>query len=317
MSFTEKTSDHSCRVKARLISRGHDNRDIQSLRIYVESNPRLTRQSMFLFYLSAVSYYMNDAITAWRKILPGLEDQANAHKIPRLKVERDAVLRQRERFIHEIYEYTKTSSSALWPSLPTIEQILRTEPFLSLQNRTSNAHLDRTSCTEEIGQLPTIVSRLRDDFTDQLERLLLADRIGLNCPSNIELDNRTVGSNLDLATSVFTCHGCRDPPRSGMCLIGRDGCLNHLSCYQMFKHGITPSHIGCRTASALVLLLDLDPQTTSSKEMDETHALFVCTICLIVKVRRIQGHKVFTWRECVRLPGLYCLGCGLNCPNNF
>jgi hypothetical protein len=85
----------------------------------------------------------------------------------------------------------------------------------------------------------------------------------------------------------------------------------------MFKHGITPSGVGRHTASALILLVDLDPQTTSLKEMDETHALFVCTICPIEKVQHIQGQKVFTWRECVRLPGLYCLGCGSNSPIDF
>ena len=90
-----------------------------------------------------------------------------------------------------------------------------------------------------------------------------------------------------------------------MCFIGRDGCLNHFSCYRMFKRGLglTPSHIGCHTASSLLLLLDLDPQTTP-KEMDETDALFVCKICPIEKVRRIWGRKVLTWRECVRIPVL-------------
>lgn len=97
------------------------------------------------------------------------------------RIERDLILYQRELFIHRIYEeYKKAVSPTSWRSLPTIEQILLTEPFLSLHNSTSDVLLDHTSCSEGIGQLPTIVSRLRNNFTDQLERSLSAARVCLN-----------------------------------------------------------------------------------------------------------------------------------------
>ena len=229
---------------------------------------------------------MNGAITAWRRI------------------ERDVVLHQRVRFINQIWdEYKKTLSPASWLSLPTPEQILRTEPFLSLHNSASNTPLDYTSCTEGISQLPIIVSRFRDNFRDQLERSLSAHRVGLNCSSSVELEDRVpMRSTLDLAMSVFTCYGCCERVRkTGMCLIGWDECKDHLSCPRTYAHGgMTPRHIGCDTASTLVRLLDLDPQTTTPEQMDGSHALFLCANCPIKKIRNIWGHKVYSWRECVR-----------------
>jgi hypothetical protein len=250
-------------------------------------------------------------MVVWRHILPRLEDMVNMGKRDRLNRERQEALDARALVIQNAYyEYKATLSPRSWAFLPAFRYILLSEPFWSLYNDPSNDSLDPTTCVDVISQLPTIISTWRDELRDKLASSVPVQPIFPDRPFRIYSEYRPpILSNLDLATSVFTCHGCcEDGDKSGFCLIGWDDVKNHLGCPRMLRfgnNGVTASCIGHYAALEVMRLLDLDGQTVTAKEVDECDARFLCANCPIAGFRHVRGHKAFTWRECVRFRGHY------------
>jgi hypothetical protein len=253
--------------------------------------------------LCAVPCFIDHMIVVWRQILPWLEDVVNTQKSVRLESERQAVLNARSLIISNVYdEYKRTLEPGSWAHLPATRKILLSEPFWSLYNNTSNAPLDPATCADGISQLPTIISKWRDELLDNLASSV---PIFLDRSIHVQPEDRPpVLSNLELPTSVFTCRGCRqDGDNSGLCLIGWDDIRNHLSCPRMLRfeeNGLTTSSAGHSAATAVMHLLDVDPQTVTAKELDKSDARFLCGNCPVAGFRRVRGHKAFSWRECVR-----------------
>ncbi|KDR85939.1 hypothetical protein GALMADRAFT_132557 [Galerina marginata CBS 339.88] len=129
-------------------------------------------------------------------------------------------------------------------------------------------------------------------------------------------------SALNLATSVFQCHGlesmrnnkqvknCFMGPyasdsvrshaseRAGGCLIGWEGAVPHLGCRaleQGWEKGLHFSQRGHDAAQVIIRLLGLDPATTKIWEMDALDKRFVCMICQTTSV----GRTAYTWEDAV------------------
>jgi hypothetical protein len=103
---------------------------------------------------------------------------------------------------------------------------------------------------------------------------------------------------------VFGCGDCHifsRQPRTGICLIGLDECQNHAGCPMTISR-FTPRPVGQHALSAVMHLLDLDPQTTTPRVLDEHDARLLCANCPMARFRGVTGHKALTWRECVRFP---------------
>jgi hypothetical protein len=215
--------------------------------------------------------------------------------------------------IREVYdEYKRTIDPRSWARLPASEQILLSEPFRSWHNGTSD--LDPATRADCISQLPMIISKWRDELRNKLASSVPIQPIFLDASIHVEpQDTPPILSNLDLATSVFTCHGCWvDGNIPGICLIGWDEVMNHSSCPGMVcvrNDGLAASSIGHYTATALIHLLDLDPKTVTVKELDKIDARFWCVKC---PQWGQQKHTMFTWRECVRFSANSILAFGLH-----
>jgi hypothetical protein len=265
--------------------------------------------------ICAISCFIDHVIVVWRHILPGLEDVVNTRKNNRLECERQEVIRARAIVIRMVYdEYKRTLDPRSWAHLPAPEQILLSEPFRNWHNSTSD--LDPAIRADCISQLPTIISKWRNELRDKLASSVPIQRIFLD-HTHVEPEYRPpILSNLELATSVFTCHGCWvDSYNSGICLIGWDDIANHLSCPRMVcvgNDGLAPSGIGHYTATVIMHLLDLDPKTVTVKELDKTDARFWCVKCRDPWHRHQQRHNTFTWRECVRFSVNSILAFGLH-----
>jgi hypothetical protein len=244
----------------------------------------------------------------WRDILPRLEDVVNRRKRARLERERNELLGTRAQIISLAYDgYKKTLSPRSWAHVPAFQFILLSDPFWNLYNDPSDDPLDPATCADGISQLPMIISA----WTDELRNTLTCSVPVQHIPFPIEPEDRSpILVNLELATSVFTCHGCH---QGGMCLIGWEGVQNHLGCPRMFglrDNILTASRIGHYAALSVIYLLDLDGQTVTAKELDECDARLLCGNCPAAGSGHVWGHKAFTWRECV------CF-CGNRLPVSF
>ena len=110
---------------------------------------------------------------------------------------------------------------------------------------------------------------------------------------------------LDLATSIMRCDDCKDRSTRGLVLVGSENILRHI-CLEADPYfnpcqAIRFDDGACAAAASLVSCLGLDPKTTTSKEMDERDARFLCGNCTSETSRGITGLKVYTWLECVRI----------------
>jgi hypothetical protein len=237
-----------------------------------------------------------------------LENVLATQKSSRLERERQVPrVDARAIVISNVYdEYKRMLDPRSWAHLPASLQILLLEPFWSWYNSTSD--LDPATRADGIRQLPTIISKWRNDLRNKLASSVPIQPIFRDRPYVKPADRSPILSNLELATSVFTCHGCWvDDDSSGICLIGWEEIANHLSCPRMVRvgsDGLAASSVGHYTATAVMHLLDLDPKTVTAKELDKSDARFWCAKCPVARLRRISRrvirHKMFTWRECVR-----------------
>lgn len=100
-----------------------------------------------------------------------------------------------------------------------------------------------------------------------------------------------------LATSVFECGRCRKA------LHGFDAISDHLHCPAPHDT-MSFSTSGATAVETLLKLLNMDPVTTLTGELDKLDHRFMCANCPVHATGRrgVRGRYALRWRECVRPP---------------
>lgn len=290
------------RIKKRLVKEGHNPDDIDlyysNYVLVYFSVVKLTRDGELACWLPPVSW-LNIPFLVWEKIKPSIEAKVTRQAKKRKAADRKIVVDGRQAVIDRAYrEYQKTVSPELWRYLPSFYNLLKYGLISALVNDPSDFPLGISACADAIAKLPEYVA----DWQVQQRRQILLLVLPRSDPNfdDPELSN----AKLELATSVFACSRCDHRNADRTHLFGGDAVLAHVRCggFAVPAPFFFFDDISSRAAAELVQLLGLDPSTASIHDMDRLNARFLCTNCPIHLYRGAQGHKVFTWRECVSNP---------------
>ncbi|KAF9036649.1 hypothetical protein BJ165DRAFT_1532763 [Panaeolus papilionaceus] len=263
----ERTRNNTTTCKKRLKNLGHAEQDIN----YVQYTISQILRTHFIMKLSP---------RAFRKVRPIFELNVVGRKITRLKMER-------QEHIQSIYvNYSKTLNPDEWPSLPPKEAVDTIEgfkPFLEAE------FTERGHVTAEfaVSLFPAFIESWRKAVKEAVVNLAPGQR-----------------RNLDLATSVLSCGGCKRIHRCGKAIFGWDDVFLHkntlFSVYTQYCNSLEWSHVGETAVVALLRSIGLDENTTTIQELDQRGDRFLCGNCLPRNSRSVNGLRVYTWRECVR-----------------
>ncbi|RDB27016.1 hypothetical protein Hypma_005172 [Hypsizygus marmoreus] len=277
----DRSQDILHRMNERLEDLGYSDKDIFEYDLHgvpkTENVRRLTRR-------------------AWRAIRPRLEAQVTARHDERLRAEHEAFMAGRKKIIeHAYHEYKKTLQPSTWKQFPHHTELFAYDEFSDLLNLPSDFDLTVPMCSGAFEKLPGYLVQRR-------ERQLL-ELVGMLPDTDISADDSLATmAHLALCTSIFTCIGCAasgDADRNHA--FGWEDVSAHNWCP---RDDVSPgrwlfSAVGSRVAASLARFLDLDPRQTSTTDMDQIDARFLCAKCPMEPYRGVYGRKVFTWRECV------------------
>lgn len=180
------------------------------------------------------------------------------------------------------YDYLRNVHPSQWRYFPRRLMIFGRQPFTQI-----------TSSSELKSILRKWRLKIRDQLTAELPRLLGDE------------NNDTMRTRLNLACSIFFCKFCFNPGKLtrniGASLVGLDGvhthiCTTYTDCPKA-GFNIKFSLEGHQTARDLLALSQLDPLTTTARDMDALDARFLCKNC---DSSRPRYRQALTWRECVR-----------------
>ncbi|KAJ7663226.1 hypothetical protein DFH06DRAFT_345969 [Mycena polygramma] len=107
---------------------------------------------------------------------------------------------------------------------------------------------------------------------------------------------RAHGNMMDHATSVFIC--CEEYCEYPIAISWAE-LRAHLG-WCTTVDGVHRSSLGYTAARRLVVLLGLDPETTTDAQMDSIDARFLCEDCPVAPPGRLPGGEALRWRECVQ-----------------
>ncbi|KDR85936.1 hypothetical protein GALMADRAFT_235114 [Galerina marginata CBS 339.88] len=236
----------------------------------------------------------------------------------RLEMARRKLLEQRTDFVEGVYkECCKSHPPATWAYLPPFSAVMQFDSV----SRLTNAPPDDPLVEKDV--LNLLPQEVDDWTTPTMKKLVSFLPSSSSCAQKVvESTTSPDLSALNLATSVFQCHGFESmrnnnqvkicfigrpaydsershaSERAGGCLIGWDGAVPHLGCRaleQGWEKGLHFSQRGHDAAQVLIRLLGLDPATTKIWEMDALDKRFICLICRPWCV----GKTAHTWQDAV------------------
>ena len=235
-------------------------------------------------------------VLGFNKIFPLLTTLLENARKSRLLRERRAVVKQRSALLEREYMKYKQFKCipATWEYMPPTF-IVKT--FKHIEEVLEREGLEETSEQEMADTLSLIQPDIDAWLMERKKELLV--QLPVEEGQCIDM------SALDLATSVFSCLGSvKGKLRPGRCLIGFTGALPHYACPALEAHWEKKLHFNLpahHAATALVVAVGLDPQTTGHAEMDRLDRRFVCNKCLSIDHEDETGRAVFTWRDAVSL----------------
>ncbi|KAF7984914.1 hypothetical protein HWV62_10935 [Athelia sp. TMB] len=275
-------------IKERLVTLGHDPRDIR------------------LWNLPGVNRDTELTERGWNMIRKEIEAEVNSEREIRIAKERAPITEGRKAVVRKVYkEFKATLVPISWANYPTPEVVFHLECFSSLINDPSDEPLDIEHCRRALEQLPQQVDTLNAEKTAVLLSLITKheQEIAMEGVEDAHLQGGFRPS-LDLATSIFSCHTC-----SLSCtpiLTGPDALHHCCSIRQYGRSAKCPRIPGYKFATdiaraivKLASLLQLDPRSTKSTDLDQLDARFVCTACPQRRESGYEGKKAMSWRNCL------------------
>lgn len=148
--------------------------------------------------------------------------------------------------------------------------------------------------------LPKLSREWTESLRDDLAFIWIQSGVGAG------LTAEAAKKQLDLAQCVFLCTRCKTLDQRwnlGPALCGWDNALKHTCHIASDKHQVLEvSQWGIDIVVSMLRRLGLDPETTTSKEMDEMDLRLICEGCSVLPRRKgVCGKEVYTWSEFVRL----------------
>ncbi|PPQ75374.1 hypothetical protein CVT24_013157 [Panaeolus cyanescens] len=274
MLTDERTRHNTATCKKRLKNLGHAEQDIN----YVQYTISQTLRTHFIMKMNP---------RAFRKLRPIFEHNVANRKVARLKMER-------REHLQSIYtNYVKTLAPTEWQSLPPKETIQDIEGFHEFLDAEYN---ERGHVTTEyaVSLFPSFIEGWRKRVRDAITSL----------ESSSDKESTTLRCrDLDLATSILKCEGCRLIHRCGKAIFGWEDVFLHKSTlfagYSRYCDDLEWSNVGEAAVVALLRCLGLDEKTTTIKELDQRDDRFICGNCMPRNSGNVNGLRVYSWRECV------------------
>ena len=217
----------------------------------------------------------------------------------RLAVEREQRIEARRKQVSSFYQDTKAHIDPVhWRHLPEISDIQAVSFF---------ADYIRAD-PEPWGQQHIPVDTGRSALLDFVDKWIrekqahLREIMQQDLPTVTQVSQPEQGDVLNLATTVFLC-GVHD----FLPCIGWDAVGPHLLCANRPRYGDRATANkndfrfcvrGYQTVIQILDLLNFDPLVTTTQELDQLNARFICN-------SSTTNAPVMTWRECVWFAPLY------------
>lgn len=252
-----------------------------------------------LFLLTHYSRF-DISFIGWSKVFDYLEPLIAEFKTARVATARKALLSERKAMIIEIYnQYQKSITEDawslkddFWDDFPLGPELVIYEPFATMLNAPSDVNIQPTNISREI---PRFIKHWPPQTMHDLEVFYPSISDGLRRSASLGLGT----CNIDAVACVFTCPGCTRELGAlsrGSLLFGWSAAAIHRTCRRLEPgEPLKINERACAATSALVAMLDLDPQTTEVQELDRLKALLRCATCPAER----GVPKLFGWRECV------------------
>ncbi|KAJ7663238.1 hypothetical protein DFH06DRAFT_1471238 [Mycena polygramma] len=227
----------------------------------------------------------------WRILRPQIISLLATAENARLERDRNGLSRRRLSVVTDCAFTALRSASANAPSYeryapPYGYDLSAFMPFTRVINEDSNKEM--WYAPYRLAHEIKAFSRAMDSWNAETRKTL--------AESLPRTSRRAHGNMMDRATGVFICYGeyCEYP-----IAIGWAELRAHLG-WCTTVDGVHRSSLGYTAALKLVVLLGLDPETTTDAQMDSIDARFLCEDCPVAPPGRLPGRAALKWRECVQ-----------------
>lgn len=234
-----------------------------------------------------------------------MEEQARC----RLEAVEHPITRLRRSIFKQAYSTFKSSYNEFPETLvPSERYILKTHEGIKTVIETEGTDSSPTMFDNVFTELPDYVDRWRKERKLELTRLVLEAQIGPE--QDIDLQAAEEQGILSLATSVFATCGYGDTFSHDTDTVHWVDSIGEHSQKKIYhtpsrKSPLSYDEMQCIRVlpnlvdhvKLLVQAVGLDPNTSTTAEMDKLDARFCCDDCWVVKLR--GDASALSWRNCV------------------